>query len=134
MTKSSCLNQNSYPSAQMVLLIDDEEPVREAVKDILELIDVEVVTAVNGHDGIALYTQQQEDINLILLDLSMPGMNGEETLRILRQIDPCIPVLLSSGYNKIDIAFRFEDTNLTGFLQKPYSLDRLIDAVQKYLT
>ncbi len=133
MIKSSYVNQNSYLSTKVVLLIDDEQPVREAVKDILELIDVDVITAVNGRDGIALYTQQQKEINLILLDLSMPGMNGAETLRALRQIDPHIPILLSSGYSKTEIVSRFIDTNLTDFLQKPYSLDALIDTVQKYL-
>ena len=121
------------PLSKMILVIDDEKPVREAVKDILELIDVDVLMAVNGRDGLNLYQQQQQAINLILLDLSMPGMNGEETLSALRQIDPHVPVLLSSGYSEIDVATRFAGKNVTDFIQKPYSLDKLLHTIQKYL-
>jgi DNA-binding response OmpR family regulator len=70
--------------------------VRDAVTDILELEGLSVLTASDGRAGINLYRQRQADIALILLDLSMPGLNGEETFRELRQINTHARVLLSS--------------------------------------
>jgi two-component system, cell cycle sensor histidine kinase and response regulator CckA len=120
-------------TAKKILVIDDEEPVREAVKDILEMINIEVMVAPDGANGIELYQQQQGDIILVLLDLSMPGMNGEETFLALRKINPNIQVLLSSGYSETEINSRFAGKNVTGFIQKPYTLDTLIERVQAFL-
>lgn len=116
-----------------ILVIDDEEPVREAVKDILELVEIEVFQAADGRSGIELYQQFREKINLILLDLSMPGISGEETFYELRGINPDIRVLLSSGYNESEVSSRLVGKNITGFIQKPYTLDTLIKTIQQYL-
>ncbi|KAA3658706.1 MAG: response regulator [Chloroflexi bacterium] len=116
-----------------IMVIDDEEPVREAVKDILELVQINVLQAEDGQTGIEMYRQQGAKIELILLDLSMPGMNGEEVFHILRQINPDIRILLSSGFNETEVTARLAGQNITGFIQKPYTLDTLIDKVQQYL-
>ena len=65
----------------LVLLIDDEEPVRTAVRDMLDLEDIRVLSAANGQAGITLFQERQDDIDLVLLDLSMPGISGEEALK-----------------------------------------------------
>ena len=116
-----------------IMVIDDEEPVREAVKDILELVQINVLQAENGQTGIDMYQQVGLDIELILLDLSMPGMSGEETFHILRQINPDIRILLSSGFNESEVTARLAGQHITGFIQKPYTLDTLINKVQQYL-
>ena len=116
-----------------VLVIDDEASVREAVADILGLKGVEVIVAADGETGLALYQERQEAIVLVLLDLSMPGWSGERTLRELRRINPQVRVILSSGYNEIEATQRFVGKALTGFLQKPYSADTLLSAVNHYL-
>jgi CheY-like chemotaxis protein len=87
---------------QLILVIDDEQAVREAVKDILEFEGIEVITAVDGESGIALYKARQAEITLVLLDLSMPGLNGAETFQQIRQINPNASVLLSSGYDEVE--------------------------------
>ncbi|MEZ4645382.1 MAG: PAS domain S-box protein [Chloroflexota bacterium] len=120
-------------TAGLVLLIDDEEPVREAVADILASVDVSVLTAANGMEGVALYREHAAEINLVILDLSMPGMSGEETFQQLRRIDPHVQVILSSGYNRSEATRRFSGKGLVTFLQKPFSSTVLINTVQQHL-
>jgi DNA-binding NtrC family response regulator len=117
----------------LVLVIDDEEAVREAVTDILEFEGLDVVTAVDGEHGIAQFQRHLDSIDLILLDLSMPGLSGAETFRQLKEIDPDVKVILSSGYDEAEATRLFVGKGLAGFLQKPYNLTSLIDKVNEYL-
>jgi PAS domain S-box-containing protein len=116
-----------------VLVIDDEEPVRVAVSDMLELEDIRVVTAENGHEGIALYQERMNEVDVVLLDLSMPGLSGEETLEKLQQIDPNVRVILSSGYSEAEVSRRFEGKGLVGFIPKPYRLQTLLEGLTPHL-
>jgi PAS domain S-box-containing protein len=125
--------QETGATQQLVLLIDDEEPVRMAVTDILELEGLPVLSASDGRSGIELYRQRQADIGLIVLDLSMPGLSGEETFRELRQINGRARVLLSSGYSQDEVAARFAVHDDVGFIQKPYDADQLTRQVKHYL-
>ena len=117
-----------------VLVIDDEATVRDAVIDILGLAGVDVIAAADGETGLALYQTHMADIFLVVLDLSMPGWSGEQTLRELRQVNPEVRIILSSGYNEIEATQRFVGKALTGFLQKPYSAETLLSAVKQHLT
>ena len=119
--------------AGLVLVIDDERAVREAVIDILEMEGIDVLTAANGDEGIALYKTQAQDIDLVLLDLSMPGKSGHETFLELQQFDPNVRILLSSGYSEADATRGFARPPLVGFLQKPYRLDAFIRRLRKFL-
>ena len=116
-----------------ILVIDDEEIVRQSVCDILQMQGFEVLTAVNGQDGVAQYRANQTAVNLIILDLSMPGMNGEETFHALRAINPKIQILLSSGYDEIRVAERIVDSDSVGFIQKPYHPEALMAQLCKQL-
>jgi len=116
-----------------VLVIDDEVMVREAVADILMMDDIPVILANSGQEGLDVYRQRGGEIELVLLDLSMPGMSGEETYRRLREIDPQARVLISSGYSAGDVAIHFDDDGPAGFLQKPYSVTTLLDGVRQHL-
>lgn len=118
---------------QLVLVIDDEAPVREAVTDIMALYGIEVITAENGQQGISLFRQRLSEIQLVLLDMSMPGLNGVETLAQLRQIDANVPVILSSGYSQQQIAQEVTVNGRTGFLPKPYDMNTLVNKVWQYL-
>jgi len=120
-------------NSRTVLVIDDEMAVREVVTDILEMEDLHVLTAANGTEGIQLYRQNANDIDLVLLDLSMPGLSGEETFYQLSKINPQIKVLLSSGYDQEEVKRRFSGKGIAGFIPKPYSWETLIDVVQSYL-
>ncbi|MEZ4658916.1 MAG: response regulator [Caldilineaceae bacterium] len=129
--------QTDTPTPASVLVIDDELAIREAIEDILDLIDVSVIAAANGKEGIELFTHWQGKINMILLDMQMPVMSGEETYRHLRDLDASIPIVLSSGYGETEARDLWESGSLsTGnvfFLRKPYTVDALLDLVQKQI-
>ena len=83
------------------------------------------VVATDGQEALELYETRSEDIVLVLLDLTMPYMDGEEAFRQLRRINPKVRVVMTSGYTETEIAPRFAGKRLCGFLQKPYTLDTL---------
>lgn len=118
---------------QLVLIIDDEEAVREAVSDILGFTGIGVLTAVDGVSGIDLFRANQHKIDLVLLDLSMPGLNGADTFQELRKIDPTVKVVLSSGFDEAEATRQFVGQGLAGFLQKPYNMKNLVQKVEGYL-
>jgi CheY-like chemotaxis protein len=117
----------------LVLIIDDERAVREAVSDILELEGINVLTAANGDEGIAVYKERAGDIDLVLLDLSMPGKSGREIFIELQEFDPQVRIMLSSGYSEADATRGFAPPAMVGFLQKPYRIDTFIQRLQKHL-
>lgn len=116
-----------------VLVIDDEEPVREAIIDILELVDIYAISACDGTEGLNLLQKQLENIQLVVLDLSMPGLSGEETFISIRELNPTIPILISSGFSISEISSQFLDDPNCEFMQKPFTLDFLIERVQHHL-
>ena len=121
------------PSGRYVLVIDDQDTVCEAVTDILDLENIPVLSALSGQAGIDIYRERQAEIGLVLLDLSMPGMNGRETYGALCRINAQVPVILSSGYDEEAVLQRFHKTEVVGFLKKPYNLGALIDTVKKHM-
>ena len=128
------MNTSSHSnSRKLVLVIDDEEPVREAVADILGMEGVDVLQAADGLKGIDVYRSRMAEIDLVLLDLSMPGLSGEETLKKLHQIDPQVRILLSSGYSESEVTRGLDQNGLVGFLQKPYRMDTLLEEVNRHL-
>jgi CheY-like chemotaxis protein len=116
----------------MILLVDDEAPVREAVVDILDVLGLEVITAANGQEGLASFEQHQGEITAVLLDMQMPVMGGKETLHAIRQLDRHVPVILSSGYSESELSTELQDEG-TSFLQKPYNMDRLIEVITRVI-
>ncbi len=128
------MNATAHPNPRkIVLVIDDEEPVREAVSDILGMEGVDVLQAADGQTGIGVYQAHMAEIDLVLLDLSMPGLSGEDTLKELHQIDPQVRILLSSGYSESEVTYGLEQSGLVGFLQKPYRMDTLLEEVSRHL-
>lgn len=120
-------------NAGTILIIDDEAPVRDAVIDILEMEHIFVLTAADGKAGIAIYQGRKETIDLILLDLSMPGLSGRETFQALRQVDPNVKIILSSGYHQGEVYRQFSGENVTDFLAKPYHMATLVQKIKQYL-
>jgi len=120
-------------SSGMILVIDDERPVLEAVQDILELHGFQVLRAENGRFGLDLYQAHQQTIDLVLLDWSMPEMNGSETFAALREFDPNVRVILSSGYSEMETTDNLRSEQLVGYLQKPYSLTTLAETIIQHM-
>lgn len=111
-------------------IIDDEESVREFAVMLLEDIGFDVVTAENGLEGIERFRQYQDDIVLVLMDMTMPKMDGKACFSALKKIQPDVKVILSSGYNEQDATNYFAGKGLAGFIQKPYGPDTMIQKLQ----
>jgi CheY-like chemotaxis protein len=119
----------SYGSGT-VLIVDDEKMVREMGRMTLERFGYRVLDAENGRTGVALFERSATAIDLIILDLTMPVMSGEDTLAELRRIRPDVPVVLSTGFSETEARLRFHNSDLAGFLQKPYTAMQLAEIVR----
>ena len=116
-----------------VLVIDDEPTVRNVARMMLERAGLTVLTASDGEAGVELFSEHRDEIDAVLLDLTMPRMNGEETLRRLRRIRKDVPVILSSGYNEQDVTSRFTGDGPAGFIQKPFELEVLVGQFRRVM-
>jgi PAS domain S-box-containing protein len=108
-----------------VLLVDDEESVRVVGQRMLESIGFQVLAANNGQQAVELYRAWGKTITLVLMDLTMPQMSGEEACRAVLLINPNAKVILASGYSESDLASRYPDLRVACFMEKPYTLDTL---------
>jgi len=117
-------------SGSTVLVVDDEETVRTVARLSLEKCGFQVLSAVDGREGVRIFRENADSIELVLLDMTMPHMNGEEAFGEMRRIKPDVKVILSSGYNEMDAAGRFAGKGLAGFIQKPYRPVDLIARVR----
>jgi PAS domain S-box-containing protein len=104
-----------------ILIVDDEEIVRHTARHTLRRYGYETLTAADGAEAVEIYRSRPGGISAVLLDLTMPVMGGEETLRQLQRLDPAVRVLLTSGYNEVEAVQRFAGKGLAGFIQKPYT-------------
>lgn len=118
---------------ELVLVIDDEAIVREGMADTLTTANLRVLAAADGPTGLHLFHAHADEIKLVLLDLSMPGMNGEDVFYQLQALHYNIPILLVSGYSKSELMDRFVSKGLAGFIQKPYTAESLLHQVQSHL-
>lgn len=113
-----------------VLVVENEPLVREALKDLLDLVGLRVIGARTGNEGVDTYRALHKEISLVILDMRLPGMNGADTLKALRAIDPSIKAIVSSGYEEDEVAQFFEAEPPTSILKKPYNADALLSKVR----
>ncbi len=117
-----------------ILVVDDEEMVLEIGTEMIGKMGYQTRSARNGDEAISLYRKSADDIDLVVLDLIMPGASGSETFDMLRQINAGVKVLLASGYSIDSQAIAVMDRGCNGFIQKPYNLEvlsRKIDEILK---
>lgn len=114
----------------LVLVIDDEEAVRDVVASMLTARKYEVICAADGEEGLALFRDHRHEIQVVLLDLNMPKMGGDATLTEILRIDPDARVVMTSGYNEQDTVQHFAGRGLAGFLQKPFVTKELLAKIQ----
>lgn len=116
-----------------ILVVDDDETVRSLCQRMLERMGFTVLHAADGRQALEVFREHAGTIRCVLLDLTMPVMDGEETFRELRRLDPAVRVLLSSGYNEQEVISRFVGKGLAGFVQKPYQFSALQTALRTAL-
>jgi len=117
-----------------ILLVDDEEAVRNFGTRMLERMGFEVITASDGQEAVELFPKHAEDIVCVLLDLSMPRMDGEQTFYELRRQKGDLPIILSSGYSEHDLEERFLGEGVAAFIQKPYQTRALAQTLRRVLS
>ncbi len=118
-------HEGAWRGSGTVLIADDEETVRKVSGQMLAHLGFQAILAADGQQALSSFLVHKDAIVCVIVDLTMPAMDGEETFREIHRIDPRIPVLLSSGYNEQDAVQRFVGKGLAGFLQKPYQLSQL---------
>jgi CheY-like chemotaxis protein len=118
-------------AAGTILLIDDEQVVRDVTVLILERDGYRVLAAENGRRGVDLFTEHAREVKLVLLDLLMPVMGGDEAFDQIRKIRPEVPVMLLSGFEEEEAFRRFGDKKLQGFVKKPFTADWLCERVRE---
>ncbi len=116
-----------------ILVIDDDELIRQAARAALAKSGFEVMLAENGRVGVDLFKEHSGRISLVILDLTMPVMGGEQAFDLLRAVRPDVPILLTSGYDESDAVARTATKDFAGFLQKPFDVNRLLEAVDSGL-
>ena len=122
-----------YRGSGTVLVVDDEDPLRAIAVKALERVGFLTLEARDGLEALQVFEAHQERIKLVLMDLTMPRMGGEEAYRVLRRSGILVPVLLSSGYTELDVLQHFHGRGIAGFLQKPYRLQTLLVQVRQAL-
>jgi PAS domain S-box-containing protein len=123
----------SVRQGRTVLVVDDEEIVRTVASHFLERQGYSVLTARSGREAVELLRTQGENVCVVLLDLTMPDLDGEKTFHEVRCLRGDLPVILCSGYGEKEVLRRFGDQKLAGFIQKPYSADELSQAMDRAL-
>jgi len=116
----------------VILLVDDEATVRSVARRMLEKSGLQVIEAANGVDALALLEQHGETVSLVLLDFTMPGMNGYELFLLIRRRLPELPVVVSSGYGEVEEIVRMQQQGVA-FVQKPFRYELLMAVIVKYL-
>ncbi len=117
-----------------ILIVDDEDYIRSILQTMLEKLGYSVISAANGKEALEVYTRHQETIDLVILDLIMPVMNGKDAFDGLRQINEKVKVLIASGHTTAgDPGFPLQQ-GLHGFIQKPFSINSIADKVKTLLS
>ena len=116
-----------------ILLIDDDAHVRHVAKEMLGRLGLKVLTAAHGREGLEIFRARGREIDCVLLDLTMPGMGGEEAFQELRRLRRDVRVVLSSGYDEQDATQQFVGKGLAGFIQKPYTVAKLQEVFARVL-
>jgi CheY-like chemotaxis protein len=122
-----------FPEGLTVLVVDDEEAVRDTAREILERFGFRVLQASDGAEAVEVYRDRPEEISIVLLDMTMPRMSGEQALGAIRKLDPSARVLLTSGYTEQHARAHLHTDTLSDFIQKPYRPSDLVDRIRRIL-
>jgi len=118
---------------ETILLVDDEQVIIDVARDMLEILGYQVIVSQSGQDAIDIFTQQKDEIDLVILDMVMPGMGGGAAFDALRAINPAVKIILSSGYSVDGVARTILDRGCNGFIQKPFLLAELSRKIREIL-
>nr|HPM78688.1 response regulator [bacterium] len=130
---NSSVDLDTPGGTETILLIDDEEVIRKLGKAILERKGYTVLLGCDGRDGLDVFCREQKNINLVILDLTMPHLSGLEVLQQINLIAPETKVIMSSGYTDQKRADKLRRLGAAGFVAKPYNIKQLAESVRQIL-
>ena len=113
-----------------ILVVDDNLTIRQGLTEILGSMAVAIFTAANGQEGLEILRQQRQNIELVLLDMDMPVMNGEQTYKKLQQVAPEVKVIVLTSLTKAEVQARLGYRETPSYLRKPFEIDRLLHMVR----
>ncbi len=116
---------------ELILVVDDEDQIREITKKILEKHGYRVITANDGEEAIALYSQHGDEIEFVLMDMMMPVMDGSVCIQKMRKANPEVKIIAVSGLGEKDKITKVEDTQVQAFLTKPYTAEKLLNIIHE---
>jgi two-component system, cell cycle sensor histidine kinase and response regulator CckA len=125
--------QHVLKGTERILVVEDEDLLMDVTVKMLSVLGYRIFPAKSGAEALETYRNNQDQIDLIMLDMIMPGMSGEETFRKLKEIDPDVKVILASGYSMNEQATRIMENGCRAFLQKPYNTGELSRTVRDVL-
>ena len=124
---------DSWHSSGTILVVDDEPMVRFVMRTVLAATGFTVLEAEDGAQGLEVFRQHDDEIRAVLLDLSMPRMDGEEAFTEMRRLNAQVPIVILSGYNEQDSMERFPAEALASFLPKPFKPVALVEKMREVL-
>jgi len=116
-----------------ILIVDDEVVILNLLRDILDLLGYNVVLCLSPEEALEVFTHYRTCIDLIIMDMMMPGMNGLQLYRSICQVDSNNKVILLSGYSMVHVTAQLLEEGVVGFMQKPVTIKKLEEAIQKAL-
>ncbi|MGE0598086.1 MAG: PAS domain S-box protein [Dehalococcoidia bacterium] len=122
-----------WQTTGLALVVDDDETVRTITRRALQGMGLTVLTAEDGDDGVEVFRQHKDEIRLVILDLTMPHMSGEDAFREIRRIRNDATVVIMSGYNEDETSQRFAGKGVAAFVQKPYEVGKLRERLRELL-
>ena len=122
-----------HGNGELVLIVDDEENIRQVAEATLIKFGYKTVTAVDGTDALAVYSQKRDEIAVVLTDMAMPYMDGHALIRALKKMDPAIKTIAMSGLIREETTAELKNLKVNAFLSKPYSAESLLTTLAEVL-
>lgn len=116
-----------------VLIVDDEYNIRSMMQEIMEVYNLKVYTAGNGREGVGVFQQHQSEIDLVILDMVMPVMDGPATFDEIRKMNPEQKIFIISGYSQREDLEEMLRKGAVGFMRKPFQLKEIVNQIKKVL-
>ena len=116
-----------------ILVVDDEDNIREITKATLEKFGYRVLTAADGTDAVGVFAQHKDDIELVLTDMAMPFLDGIGTVRAIRRLDPSAKFVVMSGLMNVEATAELESLEINGSLTKPFTTETLLTTLFEIL-
>jgi len=132
-TETKSVGCHAADADYSILIVDDEQDLREMMTDILKKLHYRTLDAGNGYEALEIYKKHPSEVDLVITDMKMPRMGGRELYYKLKEIDSDIKIILSSGYDVEEEIRELLDRGASGFIRKPFQFQQLTSAIQQAL-